>query len=54
MEGGVMQWLLTGDVSLCLEGDYHQAYRRMNLSLFTFLTQVCTFCLSFHLDSPQI
>ena len=40
-----MQWLPTGDVFLCSEGDYHEAHRRMNLSLFTFLTRVCTsFC----------
>ena len=40
-----MQWFLVGGVSLCSEGLYHQAHRRMNLSLFMFLTRVCTsFC----------
>ena len=45
-----MPWLLTGHVSLCLE-DIHQARGRMRFRLFTFLTRVCTFVLSFYLDS---
>ena len=32
-----------GHVSLCLEGNYLQAQRQKNLSLLTFLIQVCTF-----------
>jgi hypothetical protein len=48
-----MPWLVTGHVSLCSEEFYHQAYRRMKLSLFTFLTHVCTFFLSYHLDSVK-
>jgi hypothetical protein len=47
-----MPWLLTGHVSLCLE-DIQQAHGRMRFPLFTFLTQVCTFVLSFGLDSLQ-
>jgi hypothetical protein len=41
-----MRWLMMGHMSLCSEGYYHQAHRRMKLSLSTFLTQVCTlfFC----------
>ena len=38
-----MKWLLTGDVSLCSEENSHKVHRRMKLSLFTSLTQVCTF-----------
>ena len=49
-----MTWLLTGDMSLCSEGHYHQTHRRVKLNLFTFLIQVCTFFLSFHLDSPKL
>jgi hypothetical protein len=41
-------------VSLCLEGHSHQAHRRMKLSLFTFLTQVCTFFCHFIWTSPEI
>jgi len=46
-----MPWLLTGHVSLCLE-DIHEAHGRISFPLFTFLTQVCTFVLSFHLNTP--
>ena len=38
-----MPWLLTGHVSFCLEGDFLETQSQMNLSLFTFLIQVCTF-----------
>ena len=38
-EGMVMQCLLPGDVSLCSKGHYHQAHRRMKLSMyFLFVT----------------
>ena len=47
MKGSIIPWLLSGHVSLCLE-DLHQAHGWMR---FTFLIQVCTFVLSFHLDS---
>jgi hypothetical protein len=49
-----MTWLVMGRVSLCSEGTYHQAQRWLKLSLFTFLTQVCTSSLSFHLGSPNL
>jgi len=52
LEGRVMPWLLTGHVSLCLE-DFQQTHKRMRFHTFTFLTQVCAFVLSFHLDSLQ-
>jgi hypothetical protein len=52
IEGCFMPWLLTGHVSLCLE-DIHGMHGRINFPLFTFLTQVCTFVLSFHLDTLQ-
>ena len=38
-----MPWLLMGHVSFCSEGYYLQTQSQMNLSLFTFLIQVCTF-----------
>ena len=38
-EGMFMQCLLPGDVSLCSKGHYHQAHRRMKLSMyFLFVT----------------
>jgi len=52
IEGHVIPWLLTGRVSFYLE-DGQKVHRRMRFPLFTFLTQVCTFFLSFHLDSLQ-
>jgi hypothetical protein len=52
IEGHVIPWLLTGHVSFYLE-DGQKAHRRMRSPSFTFLTQVCTFFLSLHLDSLQ-
>jgi hypothetical protein len=49
-----MPWLLTGDVSLFSEGNYHQMHKWMKLSTFTSLTRVCTSFLSFRLDSLQV
>ena len=37
-----MPWLLTGDVSFCLEGHYLQTQIQMNQNLFMFFIQVCT------------
>ena len=51
IEEGIIPWLLTGHVSLCLE-DVHR-HGRMIFPLFTFSTQVCTFVLSFHLSTLQ-
>ena len=50
MAGGIMPWLPTGHVSLCLE-EIRVEYGRTRCALFTFLTRVCSFVLSFHLDS---
>ena len=50
IEGRVMPCLLTGHESLCLE-DIQKARGRMRFRLFTFLTRVCIFVLSFYLDS---
>jgi hypothetical protein len=52
-EGELMQWLLTGDVSLFLAENYHEVHRWMTIGLFMSLTQVCAFLL-YHLDSPQV
>jgi hypothetical protein len=48
-----MPWLVTGHVSLCLEGGYQQAHSLTRLSLFTSSTGVCTSFLSFHPDRFQ-
>ena len=46
LEGWLMPWLLMGHVSSCLEVVL-QTHSRMIFPLFTFLTRVCTFALSF-------
>jgi len=50
VEGWLMPWLVTGHVSSYLE-DIQISHSRMICPLFTFLTRVCAFVLSFHLSS---
>jgi hypothetical protein len=52
VKGVIIPWLLTGHVSLCLE-EFHRIHGLISFPLFTFLTQVCTFVLSFRLDTLQ-
>ena len=53
IEGHVIPWLLTGPVSFYLEGG-QKVHRRMRFPSFTFLTQVCTFFLSFVRTASKI